>query len=181
MSTMRFATEGDKDRYFHACKDKCKVDAEQEEKVTKERLNELDIICAAEYVDCSNNGGYDPRDFCKQTCKIPLEGRDHTDADTVQEEVGKFTSFVVFKGEMIDVKCNEDQICTEPDGTVVELLSKSEKELLQVTFKKSPPKGGEWRYDCSNLEKILDDNCWSNAIRVASGFAGALSMAYMSM
>ena len=107
MSTMRFASEEDVQRYYSACQDKCKVDAEQDEKITKERLNELDFICAAEFVDCSNNGGYDPRDFCKQTCVIPLGGRDNTAADTVKEEVGVFTSFVVFKGERIDVKCTE--------------------------------------------------------------------------
>lgn len=104
---MRFASEADVERYYLACQDKCKVDSEQDEKVTKERLNELDFICVGDFVDCSKNGGYDPRDFCKKTCVIPLEGRDHTAADTVKEEVGTFTTFVVFKGERIDVNCTE--------------------------------------------------------------------------
>lgn len=65
MSTMRFASKYDSDMFYEACQNKCKADSEELAKITEERLNELDFICTAEFVDCSNNGGYAPRDICR--------------------------------------------------------------------------------------------------------------------
>jgi len=36
------------------------IDGEYDEKL---------ITCTTKYVDCSDKGGYDPRDPCKHTCK----------------------------------------------------------------------------------------------------------------
>lgn len=77
---MRFQTEDDSKKWFASCQLKCKIDTE--------RASEAVVYCTANYVDCSLNGGYDPRDKCNQKCITPLGGRNtYTDGDTLPEEV----------------------------------------------------------------------------------------------
>lgn len=62
------------------------------------------IKCSGDFVDCSENGGYDPRDPCNQTCVQKKEEKgqkkvdEATDADTTQAEVSVRTKTIIFDG-----------------------------------------------------------------------------------
>jgi len=83
MSAMRFINEETQKKWYAACQLKCKADADKGFRAVQEDK----IMCTANYVDCSANGGYDPRDPCKQKCVSPLKGRADSAADTLASEV----------------------------------------------------------------------------------------------
>ena len=63
MSTMRFVNTDAQTMYYAACHDKCKYTAQK-----KIKKDDETSLCSGNYVDCSDNGGFDPTDPCNQTC-----------------------------------------------------------------------------------------------------------------
>jgi len=57
VSTMRFQSDLDKEKYMSACELKCSIDSKRGMMKSQ--------YCTGNYVDCSRNGGYDPTDPCK--------------------------------------------------------------------------------------------------------------------
>lgn len=53
---------------------------------------ENDSFCPAIYVDCSQRGGYDTSDTCRQTCLV-----DHSDSQTCLYECEELTESITFK------------------------------------------------------------------------------------
>jgi hypothetical protein len=134
------------------------------------------------------NGGYDPRDPCKQKCVTPLGGRKNaTSADTLQSELTVDTTSVIYRGEKVAVNCNELKaedtiICTrQDDGKRIDF--NADPNAIQKSFYKpnSPPDGEEWIYVCNFLEQILYNNCWtskSSAINIIAGMVSLSSLIF---
>lgn len=101
MSTMRFINEPAQTKYFAACQDKCKytVQIKNEDGTT---------LCTGKYVNCSENGGYDPTDPCNQTCIQKKEDvLKETPRDTIRSELTLETTSIIKFGEKLAVKCLE--------------------------------------------------------------------------
>lgn len=60
MSTMRFVDSTAQEQWYGACSSKCKADTQ----IAKAEP----VLCTGRYVDCGDQGGYDPTDLCKTTC-----------------------------------------------------------------------------------------------------------------
>lgn len=99
---MRFKTVEDQKKWYASCQLKCKMDTVTNYKM----LNNQEIICTTNFVDCERHGGYDPRDPCNQRCITPLKGRTSKNPkDTQADEVNDKTTRVIKNGEAIDVQC----------------------------------------------------------------------------
>jgi hypothetical protein len=70
MSSLRFLSSAEKMQYYYSCEIKCKLD----NRLVTEKVKH-DRPCTGEWKDCTNFGGYDPSDPCKQTC-IQKEEKD---------------------------------------------------------------------------------------------------------
>lgn len=140
---MRFINEDQKKKWYLACQLKCKADSEKGFKAVQENKQ----LCTAKFVDCSANGGYDPRDPCKQKCVTPLEGRAQSAADTSASEVNGNTKFVIKNGIKIGVVCRpaldaEGFVCKDVMGDVVKLENRTPEQMnAAVTNLKAPPPG----------------------------------------
>lgn len=139
MSTMRFVSADAQKQWYGACSGKCKVDSEKKEKEP--------IMCTAQYVDCSEQGGYDPTDPCKQTCNWKMIAKQgttqlmRTARDTLKDEVNEKTEFVVKYGERVEVSCKKHWggtvQCFDSAGKLVAL----EKEAALQAWSPTNSKG----------------------------------------
>lgn len=157
--------------WFASCQLKCKVDTKN--------ASRRETLCTANYVDCSLNGGYDPRDPCKQKCVTPLGGRKTATAgDTLPSEVTTSTTSIIHKGEKIEVDCtmkdtiqNKGLKCYDKEGYMIK-FNEDPNAKDKLLYKKALPEGEEWVYDCNFLENLLYDNCFeskSSAMKIVSG------------
>lgn len=110
-----------------------------------------------------------------------------TARDTLSTEVTDKTTSVIKFGERVQVDCKEHWggavqcFDKENPGQMIQLDEKPvteawspENSRVEKIARPAPgtaPGGKDWKLGCNILEKLLMDNCWSSAVRIAASSA----------